>query len=255
ITFPSNDSNQLETLLKSCTPASFGFKSETVFDDSYRKALKLDAARISSTFDINNAGILDQIKRTLLSRSTDFVRAELHKLNVYGPGGFFKAHVDTPLSSEMFGSLVICLPVAFAGGKLTIAKGKAPSSDSVDSKDLIWGSSVVDDIGSAWIQWAAFFSDCPHEISPVTSGHRITITYNLFRKPQDEILFVPRNFTGSDNIFYLKLKKCLGNPNFFEKGAYLIFHCKHAYQIPSVKEDKTLFHPLIHNLKGSDLLI
>ncbi len=30
------------------------------------------------------------------------------------------------------------------------------------------------------IKWAAFYSDCEHEVLEVTSGHRITLTYNLY---------------------------------------------------------------------------
>jgi hypothetical protein len=30
------------------------------------------------------------------------------------------------------------------------------------------------------LQWAAFYSDCEHEVFPVQSGHRITLTYNLY---------------------------------------------------------------------------
>lgn len=30
------------------------------------------------------------------------------------------------------------------------------------------------------VQWAAFYSDCEHEVLKVRSGHRITLTYNLF---------------------------------------------------------------------------
>ena len=45
-------------------------------------------------------------------------RAELYILNVYSTGGHFKAHVDTPRSKEMFGSLVVCLPSQFTGGEL-----------------------------------------------------------------------------------------------------------------------------------------
>ena len=30
------------------------------------------------------------------------------------------------------------------------------------------------------IQWAAFYSDCEHEVLPVTSGYRLTLTYNLY---------------------------------------------------------------------------
>jgi len=29
------------------------------------------------------------------------------------------------------------------------------------------------------IQWAAFYGDCEHEVLEVTSGHRVTLTYNL----------------------------------------------------------------------------
>jgi hypothetical protein len=30
------------------------------------------------------------------------------------------------------------------------------------------------------IQWAAFFSDCEHEVLEAMEGHRITLTYNLY---------------------------------------------------------------------------
>jgi hypothetical protein len=30
------------------------------------------------------------------------------------------------------------------------------------------------------IQWAAFYSDCEHEIKTVNQGDRITLTYNLY---------------------------------------------------------------------------
>lgn len=30
------------------------------------------------------------------------------------------------------------------------------------------------------IGWAAFYSDCEHEVLNVTEGYRLTLTYNLF---------------------------------------------------------------------------
>ena len=48
------------------------------------------------------------------------VQAELYKLNIYNSGGFFKAHVDTPKSEQMFGSFVVCLPTQFSGGELVL---------------------------------------------------------------------------------------------------------------------------------------
>ena len=37
-----------------------------------------------------------------------------------------------------------------------------------------------DDADHASIRWAAFYSDCEHEVKEVTSGHRVTLTYNLY---------------------------------------------------------------------------
>jgi hypothetical protein len=44
-------------------------------------------------------------------------------------------------------------------------------------------STDPDGVASSAIQWAAFYSDCEHEVKEVTTGHRITLTYNLYRTP------------------------------------------------------------------------
>ena len=78
------------------------------------------------------------------------------------PVGTFKPHVGTPRSADMFGSLVVCLPSKFTGGALvTRHQGRQVTFD--------WSSSTA-------TQWAAFYSDVEHEVLPVTSGHRITLT-------------------------------------------------------------------------------
>ncbi len=41
--------------------------------------------------------------------------------------------------------------------------------------DFTWG-----DTSQQFIQWAAFYGDCEHEVLQVTKGHRITLTYNLY---------------------------------------------------------------------------
>jgi hypothetical protein len=45
--------------------------------------------------------------------------------------------------------------------------------------DFDW-SSKSDGEDAPQINWAAFYSDCEHEVFPVTGGHRVTLTYNLF---------------------------------------------------------------------------
>ncbi|ORY40265.1 hypothetical protein BCR33DRAFT_373634 [Rhizoclosmatium globosum] len=243
ITFPLEAASlAVNDVLEASSPAAFGYKSETVVDNTYRKAWKIDGSNISTTFDVYGSGIVEQIQKTLLASGAG-VRAELHKLNVYGPEGFFKSHVDTPISDEMFGSLVVCLPVEFEGGVLKVTKEH-------NTKTFNWGSSTKDISGASWIQWAAFFSDCPHEISPVQSGHRITLTYNLFKTAPTQFLFT--DLTTQDNLFYSYLKTSIANPKFFETGAIFLFHCEHAYQIPA-NPDPSLRHPILHMLKGTDM--
>jgi hypothetical protein len=91
-----------------------------------------------------------------------------------GPSGKFKAHVDTPRSTSHFGSLVVCLPLQFKGGALEVRhKGKTVTFD--------WSDAVNGSDGETpSICWAAFYSDCEHEIFEVTEGHRLTLTYNLY---------------------------------------------------------------------------
>jgi predicted 2-oxoglutarate/Fe(II)-dependent dioxygenase YbiX len=85
-----------------------------------------------------------------------------------GPSGFFKSHVDTPRGKTQFGSLVLCLPSPHEGGRLTVTHGGLSQAFDWDKQG-----------GAKALQWAAFYSDCEHEVSPVTSGHRVTVTYNL----------------------------------------------------------------------------
>ncbi|KAI9331731.1 hypothetical protein BDR26DRAFT_662449 [Obelidium mucronatum] len=277
IVFPLVDVSQVEGLIEFCSPASFGFNSETVLDDNYRKALKLDGSCLATTLDVYASGIIKKIKKTLVLDSkikpSSDIHAELHKLNVYGPEGFFKAHVDTPISADMFGSLVVCLPVAFEGGVLTVRRGELSPSlkwENLDSsKSFDWGASTEakDSTNTHLIQWAAFFSDCPHEISPIVSGTRITLTYNLFkRNPAEKVLLDAEMSLPRDCTLLTKFKTHLSEQSFFEHGAVLMFHCQHAYQVaqqPAATPDSPSENPsaaidceaLIPLLKGADMSV
>ncbi|KAK4934349.1 hypothetical protein LTR66_015627, partial [Elasticomyces elasticus] len=97
----------LEQLLQDCLPASFGRDGKDVFDESYRKAGKLDESNFSTNFSPYALGIIETAGQALLpnawrrNNETAGLRAELYKLNVYSaPSGMFKAHVDTPRSKH-----------------------------------------------------------------------------------------------------------------------------------------------------------
>jgi hypothetical protein len=193
VTFPLSSSNSINLLLEACKQASFGRGGEEVLDPSYRRALVLHASSFAiAPVDPWGLGILSKIRQTLLS-TTDLgedeskgtkgrrIVARLDKLNVYSAGDFFKSHVDTPQSNQMFGTLLINLPVAHEGGELVVYAPYSnnpdrDSNDSVaqspdaelkqrDSYTTTWGAEDV-------LSWIAFFSDCPHEVLPVKSGNR-----------------------------------------------------------------------------------
>lgn len=72
---------------------------------------------------------------------------------------------------------------------------------------------------AAAIQWAAFYSYCEHEVLPVTSGHRITLTYNLYMTQQ--IGVVLQRYPIADpalSPLYEGAKTMLAQPNFMVKG-------------------------------------
>src|SRR5262249_18266018 len=90
--------------------------------------------------------------------------AELHSLLVYEPNQFFLKHQDTEKSDDMIGTLVVTLPSNYAGGELMVGRGEDWKAYGKPTRAL----SLV-----------AFYADCQHEVLKVTSGHRITLTYNL----------------------------------------------------------------------------
>ncbi|KAF8635477.1 hypothetical protein AX14_010508 [Amanita brunnescens Koide BX004] len=101
------------------------------------------------------------------------MRAELYNLNVYGEKSFFKAHIDTPHGARMFGSLVVFFPTTYEGGSLVMRpKGEEWSFDA--AKAL---AGCKEDSHVAYV---ALYSDVEHEVSTVTSGYRVTVTYNLY---------------------------------------------------------------------------
>ncbi|KAM0549411.1 hypothetical protein ACHAPJ_009397 [Fusarium lateritium] len=235
------------SLLMDCQPATFGFGKEEVLDEDYRKAGKMDTDDFCTNFNPYEHGIIDTINQVLAQSSRSDaqglgVKAELYKLNVYSaPSGKFKPHVDTPRSDHQMGSLVVCLPVKHEGGQLAVRH---------------CGREIVFDWASQshhTVQWAAFFSDCEHEVLEVTEGHRVTLTYNLFWTS-----YGPASM--SDHLgaldqealhFYNALEELLQNEEFLKEGGLVGFTCTHAYPHTA----KSSLNNLQHMLKGLDMVV
>jgi len=76
---------QLAALAAACQPASFGLAKEDVIDESYRKARKMDASQFATQFSPTSSGIMEGVQKALFGRrTTESIKVELYKLNVYG---------------------------------------------------------------------------------------------------------------------------------------------------------------------------
>jgi hypothetical protein len=172
---------------------------------------------------------------------------------IYEPSGHSNSHVDMPRSASQFGFLVVCLPVKHSGGELEVHHlgnsmkfdGSTPPSESPN------------------IHWAAFNSDCEHELLQVQSGYGVTLTYNLYAEPVKEQ--VP-DLTRSP--LYQQLNDVLEQKEFMAVGivptldiqrclAFLIFYVYSGRRLAGFLYSPCLPHTsdcfTIDALKGLDL--
>ena len=211
-------------LLSRCKPAPFGEGKKTRYNRTVRDALQLNAENGGFTvenFDPASAGILSAIQQELIPHDPNPISAELYTLNVYTDGGHFAPHKDTPRGSDMFGTLVVCLPSQFSNGKLILNhRGIVQKFD--------WGHAIQTQKEPSRVHWAAFFGDVDHQIEKIWSGVRVTLTYLLRRgagrAPTSE---------GTAEELEPRVQEAwsalLADPSFLPKGGTLAYPCGHLY--------------------------
>ena len=163
---------QLEALIEGAARAPYGKGEDTLVDRSVRDCRQIAPGRIDVGGRTWGETLDDILVRAAegLGCPKDALGAELYKLLIYEPGGFFAPHRDTEKADRMLATLAIALPVAGMGGDLVIRHGG--------------GETVVDmrTEEPSELVWAAFYADCEHETLPVTAGHRVCLIYNLVLK-------------------------------------------------------------------------
>ncbi|KAM6505592.1 hypothetical protein FSOLCH5_013767 [Fusarium solani] len=248
--------NSLDELVEDCRPATFGRDGKDVLDEKIRKAGAMEASCFATNFNPYDCGIVDVIGRKLLpsivragkQQAVDRwgVLAKLYKLNVYSaPSGMFKPHVDTPRGHTHFGSLVVALPTTYEGGQLRVVlKGK----ETVGLDQPEWDYPPR-------IRWVAFYSDCEHEVLPVTAGHRVTLTYELWVADYLGGLTQPQVKTpGSAHYaIYERTKAMLSCPHLLRYGGVIGYWC--AYQYPETFVGTEHYERYLRTLKGVDAAI
>ena len=164
---------QIAALIDAAERAPYGRGEQTVLDTSVRRVWQIDAARLrigGKHWALSLQRVLAETARGLGCEDA-VIRAELYKLLVYDPGGFFLPHRDSEKVPGMFGTLLLQLPSSHAGGELRIRHGSREARIDLSATDC------------SELAFAAFYADCEHEVRPVESGHRVCLVFNLLRGP------------------------------------------------------------------------
>jgi len=146
-------------------PARFGRGKETVTDADVRDTWEIPKHLVRAGWnDAALTDILTTVKDELGLPNAAELTADLHSLLVYEPNQFFLVHQDSEKDDSMVGTLVVTLPSSYAGGELMVGHN--------EEWKAYRGSKTA-------LSLVAFYADCRHEVLRVTSGYRITLTYNL----------------------------------------------------------------------------
>ena len=146
-------------------PAGFGRGEETVTDADVRDTWEIPKHLVRAGWDdATLTDILATVKEELGLPHAAELTADLHSLLIYEPNQFFLVHQDSEKDDSMVGTLVVTLPSSYAGGELMVGHN--------EEWKAYRGSKTA-------LSLVAFYADCRHEVLRVTSGYRITLTYNL----------------------------------------------------------------------------
>ena len=215
LSFPVPEA-QVRQIIAQATRAPFGRGEATILDESVRKVWQLPSDKVrlgGKSWDKTFAQMLAAVSDGLGCAEVG-VTAELYKLLVYDPGGFFAPHRDTEKTAGMFGTLIVVLPCEHTGGELIVRHAGREVSLDLSSTEV------------SELRVAAFYADCEHEVRPVTGGHRVCLVYNLLqpRAGKGSRPLVAPTYHGETEAAAAALREAFSSDDAPAKLAWLFRH-------------------------------
>lgn len=147
-----------DAVSKKGTPAPFGHGEETKVDSEVRDALEIPASRFQ--FKNESKGEVVKHWRELALPELDITDIRPYKLQIYRKGGHFKPHRDTIHGEDHMATQLVFMPSEFEGGDLVVRR---------DGREFRANEGAC-----------LFYTDCEHEVEPVTEGIRVTLQLDVF---------------------------------------------------------------------------
>lgn len=164
----------IDQLLKYTKQSSFGQGELTLTDTNIRDSWEISAIDLNSYF-------LDKIKNNIWPNiSSHFIRNTnfslvAHKLLIYKKGGHFEEHVDSQHRKNHIGTVLADIPLSsYTGGDLILKHhGKEYTINLRSDLPYI-------------INYVAFFNDIKHRVTPILSGERLVLQFDIVMDDKNE---------------------------------------------------------------------
>ncbi len=151
-------------------PAAYGLGEETLVDAAVRHTWRIPNDLVTVDWGDALDGVLESARSVLGLPVGTRLSAEFHSMLVYEVGQFFVPHQDSEKADDMVATLVVMLGSAHSGGELVVHDAAGVTAYPGTREHA---SAVV------------LYADQLHEVRPVKTGHRITLTYNvLAQRPE-----------------------------------------------------------------------
>jgi hypothetical protein len=189
--YPLRQQQAVEIIQQIAQPATYSRSSgsdatDLIHDTQVRQAWQVDSDHfhVDERWMKESLGkLVDQVMQDLgIATGTDDagstcssnsrqarVEAHLCMMLLYEEGGHFERHSDSEKEAGMFGTLLIQLPAGHEGGELLVEHNGMQQNFAYarESADKSF--------------YTAFYADCDHSLSTVSSGHRLVLVFNLVR--------------------------------------------------------------------------
>lgn len=210
--------------------------NQTEFDPKVRNAREL---LIGQDFSLVDSKIVKRVEE-LWSRSNLYpkdVCAVPYKINIYGKGGFFVQHLDTP-SSHLIGTFIIGLC------NTTRVESFVSSAPAL----VIGNHSLYQ---HRWEghpnHYVAFYTDVPHQVTLIPQGFRVTLTFKIYHKEKSDENPIQQEFSKEKHSIFNQVIENLSQwPRPF---GFLLSHMYTLHnQVEELKGVDKLLYQVLHQM-------